>query len=343
MKKFINQPSDYVTEMLEGIYLAHPRQLRYVNDDVHCLVAARQVSGKVAIVTGGGSGHLPLFLGYVGEGMLDGCAVGDVFQSPSAEQILNVTKAVDRGAGVLYLFGNYTGDLINFGMAAELAEFDDITTRTVVGADDVGSAPAERHDKRRGVAGIFFQYKVAGAAAAQGLALDEVVRLAEKTGAATKSLGVALTPCIIPEVGKPAFSVAEGVMEVGMGIHGEPGIAQEAQADANIVVDRLLPILLAELTFAPGDSVAVLINGLGATPQDELYILYRHIHRRLAEQGIQVFHVWCGEFATAMEMTGFSLSLCRVDAELRGYLAQPAHTPFFTQFAITEGEHGNPS
>ncbi len=335
MKKFINTPADYVLEMLAGIYYAHPRQLTYVNDDLHCLVTAQAVKpGKVGLVTGGGSGHLPLFLGYVGDGLLDGCAVGDVFQSPSAEQILNVTKAVDQGAGVLYLFGNYSGDILNFDMAAELADFEDIQTAKVIGADDVGSAPLERQSKRRGVAGIFFMYKIAGAAAARGLPLHEVGRLANLAGAATKTLGVALSPCIIPEVGSPAFSVAEDEMEIGMGIHGEPGILTQSRDSADRIIDRILPMLLDELTFQPGDRAAVLLNGLGATPQDELYILYRRVHQLLAERRIPVFHVYCGEYATAMEMTGFSLSVCKLDDELAGYLAQPAHTPFFTQLPL---------
>ncbi len=332
MKKFINAPSEYVVEMLAGIYAAHPRQLKYVADDVHCLVnAVPAVPGKVGLVTGGGSGHLPLFLGYVGEGMLDGCAVGDVFQSPSADQILNVTKAVDQGSGVLYLYGNYSGDILNFDLAAELAGFDGINTATVVGADDVGSATADRRSKRRGVAGIFFIYKIAGAAAAAGLSLEEVARLAARAGDATKTIGVALSPCIIPEVGTPAFTVAEDEMELGMGIHGEPGISTGKRESADRIIDRILPLLLDELTFGRHDQAAILINGLGATPQDELYILYNRIHQVLAERRISVFHVYCGEFATAMEMTGFSLSVCKLDAELKGYLSQPVNTPFFIQ------------
>jgi len=332
MKKFINAPEKYTEEMLAGIYAAHPNQLKYVNEDRHCLVNAQKTKpGKVALVTGGGSGHLPLFLGYVGDNLLDGCAVGDVFQSPSAEQILQVTKAVDQGAGVLYLYGNYSGDILNFDLAAELAEFDDIRTLTVIAADDVGSAPLERQSKRRGVAGIFFSYKIAAAAAAAGLNLEQVAQIATRAGAATKTLGVALSPCIIPEVGKPAFSVADDQMEIGMGIHGEPGISTENRQSADQIIDRIVPLLLDELQFAADEQVAVLINGLGATPLDELYILYRRIHELFAQRQIKVFHVYCGEFATAMEMTGFSLSLCKLDAELAGYLAQPAYTPFFSQ------------
>lgn len=332
MKKFVNNPGEYVAEMLEGIYAAHPQYLKYADNDRHCLVTAQETRpGKVGIVTGGGSGHLPLFLGYVGNNLLDGCAVGDVFQSPSADRILQVTKAVDKGAGVLYLYGNYSGDILNFDMACEMAEMEDIRTLSVRGADDVGSAPAERAATRRGVAGIFFMYKIAGAAAAAGLSLDDVARLAKQAGDCTRTIGIGLSPCIIPEVGHAAFSVAENEMAIGMGIHGEPGISTAALGTADEIIDRILPLLLNELNFNPGDRAAVLLNGLGGTPLDELYILFRRVKQTLDERGITVFHAYQGEYATAMEMTGFSLSLCKLNDELAGYLATSACTPFFSQ------------
>ncbi len=211
--------------MLEGILLAHPDQLAIVTGDKRCIVRAGvPTKGKVGIATGGGSGHLPLFLGYVGQGMLDGCSVGGVFQSSSSEQMFNVTKAIDGGAGVLYIYGNYSGDVMNFEMAKDMASMDNIRVEQVVGTDDVASAPKGQEGKRRGVAGIFFLYKCAGAMAESGTPLEEVKRVADKAAANVRTIGVALSPNIVPEVGKPQFSLGENEMEIGMGIHGEPGI-----------------------------------------------------------------------------------------------------------------------
>ena len=213
MKKFMNKPEAYVDEMLRGLYLAHADKVSYINDDLRCLVkAGENRQGKVALATGGGSGHLPLFLGYVGEGMLDGCAIGGVFQSPSAEQMYELTKAIDSGAGTLYIYGNYSGDIINFEMAAEMAEMDDIRVLNLTGKDDVASKKKGEEDKRRGVAGIFFVYKCAGAAADAMLPLDEVMRVAEKAVANVRTMGVAFTPCVIPEAGRPSFSLEEDEM-----------------------------------------------------------------------------------------------------------------------------------
>lgn len=338
MKKFINQADDFIPEMLAGIYLAHPDALRCVNDDPHCLMRVGAAPGKVAIVTGGGSGHLPLFLGYVGEGMLDGCAVGDVFQSPAPEQILAVTQAVDSGAGVLYLYGNYNGDIFNFDMAAEMAEMEsDIRTRTViVGDDSAGAAPSGEGDasSRRGVAGIFFVYKCAGAAAANGSDLDTVARVAQKANERVRTLGVALSPCIVPRIGKPGFQLGDDEMEIGMGIHGESGIRRGPRLPARHIANEMMSWLLADSPCQSGDEVAVLINGLGATPLEELYLMYRHVHQTLSQSGIRVFRVWVGEFATAMEMAGMSISLMPVDDELKALLAREANTPMFRQFSV---------
>ena len=224
----------------------------------------------MGIATGGGSGHLPLFLGYVGEGMLDGCSIGDVFQSPSAEQMLAVTKEIDQGAGVLYIYGNYNGDIFNFDMAAEMADMEeDIRVESVVAGEDVASAGPSAEgepNKRRGVAGIFFVYKCAGAAAAAGLDLDEVKRVAEKACANVRTMGVALTSCTVPRVGHPSFEIGDDEMEIGMGIHGEPGIRRGKLRPADEIVDEMLTPILSDLPFQAGDEVAVLINGLGATP-----------------------------------------------------------------------------
>jgi len=335
MKKFLNKPEAFVDEMLEGILAAHPGQLKSAGNDPRCIVRADSpIKGKVALSTGGGSGHLPLFLGYVGSGMLDGCAVGGVFQSPSADQMLEVTKSIDGGKGVLYIYGNYGGDIMNFDMAAEMAAMEDIRVESYVAGEDVASAPREEKQKRRGVAGIFFVYKCAGAMADTGADLDEVKRIASKAGANVRTMGVALSPVIVPEVGKPSFQIGDDEMEIGMGIHGEPGIRRGKLLAADDVVKEMMDRILPDLPYGKGDEVAVLMNGLGSTPKEELYIAYRKVARMLSTYGISVFKVYLGEFATSLEMTGFSISMLKLDAELKGLLARPACTPFFEQVQL---------
>lgn len=335
MKKIINTPKNFVPEMLEGIYAAHPKELTYVNDDLHCLINVRKHPGKVGIATGGGSGHLPLFLGFVGDGMLDGCSIGDVFQSPSADQMFAVTKEIDQGAGVLYIYGNYGGDILNFDMAAEMADFEaDIRVESVVAGDDVASGERLSEGKkntRRGVAGIFFVYKCAGAAASKMKSLDEVKAIAEKVCANVRTMGVALSPCIVPRVGHPSFELAEDELEIGMGIHGEPGTRRGKMISADEIVNEMMDAILPDLPYEKGDEVAVLVNGLGGTPLEEQYVVYRQIDKILKEKGIAVYHSYVGEYATSMEMAGFSISLLKLDAELKELLAAPADTPFFKQ------------
>jgi phosphoenolpyruvate---glycerone phosphotransferase subunit DhaK len=335
VKKFLNNPTEFVNDMLEGILYAHPEQLTYVNDDKHCIVkASAPKDGKVGIATGGGSGHLPLFLGYVGDGLLDGCAVGDVFQSPSSEQMFEVTKAIDSGAGVLYIYGNYGGDIMNFDMAAEMASMEDIRVEQVVAGEDVASAPKGEEGKRRGVAGIFFVYKCAGAKADELCSLDEVKRVADKAAANVRTMGVALSPNIVPEIGRPQFSLGENEMEIGMGIHGEPGIRRGELMTAEKIVREMLPAILDDLPFAKGDEVSILMNGLGATPLEELYVLYRTVHTMATSRGIEVFKVYLGEYATSLEMAGASISVLRLDDELKALLSKSARSPFFEQLAI---------
>ena len=332
MQKILNNPTEFVEEMLEGILDAHPSQLRAIGGDTHALVRAdAPVSGKVGIATGGGSGHLPLFLGYVGKGLLDGVAVGDVFQSPTAEQMLAVTQSVNSGAGVLYIYGNYGGDVFNFDFAAELAAAEGIRVETVVGADDVASAPKGEEDRRRGIAGIFFLYKIAGAAAANGLSLDEVVEVTKRASAQIRTMGVALSPVTLPAVGHPTFEVKPGEMEIGMGIHGEPGIKKSALESADSITEQLVSAIKDDLDLRSGDRVCVLMNGLGATPLEELYIMYRYAKKTLNGLGVEVARVYVGEFATSLEMAGASISVIRVDDELLNYINTPVHTPFFTQ------------
>ncbi len=331
MQRLVNDPTKYVDEMLEGIYLSAPDMLTYVNNDMRCLVSKYKKQGKVALATGGGSGHLPLFLGYVGKGLLDGCGVGGVFQSPSPDQILEITKEIDSGAGVLYIYGNYGGDIMNFGMAKDLAEMEDIDVREVVAGEDVLSSPKGQEDKRRGVAGIFYVYKIAGAAAEAMLPIDEVERLAIKATQNVRTVGMALTPCIIPEKGEANFSLPDGKMEIGMGIHGEPGIKLEDLKSADEIVEQMMEPLLQDLPYTSGDEVSVLINGLGATPKEELYIVYRKVAKILEANGIKIFNNYIGEFATSMDMAGMSISLFKLDDELKTYLKAPYETPFIMQ------------
>lgn len=331
MKKIINEATDFVFEMLDGIFKAHSGHLAY-QDDMHSIVRADSpVEGKVALAAGGGSGHLPLFLGYVGKGMLDGCAVGDVFASPSADQILAVTQRINGGKGVVYIYGNYGGDVMNFDMASEMANMDDIPVRTVLVKDDVASAPFEEANRRRGVAGMVFAFKIAGAKADKGGSLDEVVELTERALANTRTMGVALSPCIVPLSGKPTFTLNDDEMEIGMGIHGEPGMKREKMQSANEITERMTNAILEDLKYQAGDKLAVMVNSLGATPLEELYVMYRKVHQMLADKGITVHRAYVGEYATSMEMAGASLTFFRLDNELTGLLDHPAHTPFFTQ------------
>lgn len=331
MKRFVNDPDNYAREMLDGLVKAHPDALAHGDDPFAIVRADAPVAGKVALATGGGSGHLPVFLGYVGEGMLDGCAVGDVFNSPTAEQMLDVTKRIHGGKGVLYIYGNYGGDVMNFDMATEMAEMEDIEVRTVLVADDVASAPPEEAERRRGVAGMVFAFKTAGAKAAAGGSLDEVEEIARRTLANTRSMGVALSPCIIPSVGKPGFELGEGEMEIGMGIHGEPGARREALQSADAVAERLANAVLDDLKPDSGSRLAVMMNGLGATPPEDLYVLYRKIHQVVEARGLSVHKAYVGEYATSMEMAGASLTICKLDDDLAELLAAPAKTPFFRE------------
>ena len=330
MQKLINEPGSFVDEMLEGLLLAHPESLRCPAPRVLARAGSPQ-PGKVAIVTGGGSGHLPLFLGYVGRGLADGAAVGDVFASPSAQQILEATRAVDGGAGVLYLFGNYSGDVMNFDMAAELAELEGINSAAFLAADDVASAPAGAEGRRRGVAGIALLYKVAGAKAEQGAALGEVLAVTAKAAAGLRSMGVALSPCTLPAVGHPTFTLEDGEMEIGMGIHGEPGVRRERLRPAAQVAEEITRAVVGDLPYRAGDEVVVLVNGLGATPAEELYILFRTAHQVLSSEGITVKRAWVGEYATSLEMAGASISLLKVDDELLSLVDAPCQSPFMVR------------
>ena len=331
MKKIINEPMAFVDEMLEGILLAHPDQLKITSDPRAIVRADAPVDGKVAILTGGGSGHLPVFLGYVGQGLADGCSVGNVFSSPSAETMYEATLATHGGVGCLYLYGNYSGDTMNFDMAAEMADMEDIRVETVLVSDDVASAPREQWKRRRGVAGLVFAYKVAGASAAEGATLDEVVAVTRRAVAQTCSMGVALAPCTVPAAGVPTFTIGDDEMEIGMGIHGEAGVHRGKLESADQIAERLTRAVVDDLPFKRDDQVAMLINGLGATPPEELYVLYRRVRQILEGEGIFVYRSYIGEYATSLEMAGASLTLLRLDEELTRLIDAPAKSPFFEQ------------
>jgi phosphoenolpyruvate---glycerone phosphotransferase subunit DhaK len=330
MQKILNDPERFVDEMLEGILAAHPDQLRRVGPR-GIVRATAPDQGQVAVVSGGGSGHLPVFLGYVGSGLLAGAAIGEVFASPSADQMLEVTEAVSDGRGVLYIYGNYGGDVMNFDLAAELASATGIEVRTVLVTDDVASAPPAGADRRRGIAGMFLLFKVAGAATARGASLDEVVAVTERAADGLRTMGVALSPCTIPAAGVPTFELPAGEMEIGMGIHGEPGVRRGNLEPADRIADELIETILADRDYPAGSRVGVLVNGLGATPKEELYILYRRVAQRLAERGLEVHRVWIGEYATSLEMAGASVSLMALDDELASLLDAPVSTPFVVQ------------
>ncbi|MBO5493548.1 MAG: dihydroxyacetone kinase subunit DhaK [Pyramidobacter sp.] len=331
MKKIINKPENFVDEMLEGLLSAYKNQLTCLDGNKRIILRNPPApKGKVGIVTAGGSGHLPVFLGYVGKGMLDGCVAGNVFASPSAQNMADMIKACDSGSGVLCLFGNYGGDKMNFEMACDTVEFDDVKTRIVLVADDVASSPKETAEKRRGVAGMVYAFKVAGAAADEMKSLDEVAAVAEKALANIRSMGVAVSPCILPEVGKPSFHINDDEIEVGMGIHGEPGIEVRKMMTADEVAEALMSRICDDMPLAKGDEVSVMVNGLGATPLEELFIVYRKVAAILEEKGVSIYMPHVGEFATSMEMAGLSVTVFKLDEQMHKYLSAPAATPFYT-------------
>ena len=325
MKKFINQIENVEREMLEGIAKAHPNHLRKMPENT-VLVRAQKKEGKVALISGGGSGHEPSHGGFVGKGMLDAAVAGAVFTSPTPDQVEAAIREVATDAGVLLIIKNYTGDVMNFEMAAEMAEMDGIRCMNVITNDDVAVQDSLYTTGRRGVAGTIFVHKCAGAKAEQGASLEEVHAVAEKVIANVRTMGAAITPCTVPAAGKPGFEIGEDEMEVGIGIHGEPGTHREKLAPANDIVDHLLGKILADIDYN-GSEVAVLINGAGATPLMELYIINNRVADVLAEKGIKVYKTMVGNYMSSLEMAGFSISLLRLDDELKVLLDAEADTP----------------
>ncbi|WP_409292733.1 dihydroxyacetone kinase subunit DhaK [Peribacillus sp. SCS-37] len=324
MKKIINDPNAVVEEMIKGMVAAHGDQLKQVPNSTVLARKESPLQGKVGLVSGGGSGHEPSHAGFVGKGMLDAAVCGSVFTSPTPDQVLEGIKAVDGGSGVLLIIKNYTGDVMNFEMAAELAEMEGLMVEKVVVNDDVAVEDSTYTTGRRGIAGTVFVHKIAGAKAETGASLTEVKAAAEKTIASVRSMGMALTPCTIPAAGKPGFEIGENEMEVGMGIHGEPGIARSEIQTADEIASALVEKILADGIHMPGDEVAVMINGLGSTPLMELYILNAKVSELLKERGLTIYKTFVGEFMTAIDMAGCSVSLLKLDDELKSLLDSPS-------------------
>ncbi len=324
MKKIINAPERVVAEMLRGMELAHSGLIRVIHDFGVVVRADAPVQNKVALVSGGGSGHEPTHGGYVGPGMLDAACAGAVFTSPTPEQMLEATKAVDGGAGVFYVVKNYTGDVLNFEMAGELADAEGIQTDYVVTNDDVAVEDSTFTAGRRGIAGTIFVHKIAGAAAQDGKDLAGVKEIAQRANANMRSMGMALTSCIPPESGEPIFEIGDEEMEIGMGIHGEPGVERKKIEPADQIVDEMLGKILGDTVNFSGSEVAVMVNGLGATPIMELYLAYAHVADVLKREGVQVWgRPYVGEYMTSLEMAGFSITLLKLDDEMKGYLEAP--------------------
>ncbi|GAA2173018.1 dihydroxyacetone kinase subunit DhaK [Agrococcus versicolor] len=327
MKKLINDPSKVVDEAVAGIAAAHP-ELRVIEDPPY-VIARRDAPrpGRVALVSGGGSGHEPLHGGFVGHGMLDAAVPGPVFTSPTPDPILAATKAVDGGAGVLHIVKNYTGDVLNFETAAELALAEGIEVESVVVDDDVAVKDSLYTAGRRGVAGTLLVEKIAGAAAERGDSLAEVAAIARRVNAQVRSMGMALTPCTVPHAGEPSFDLAEDEIEIGIGIHGEPGRERIAMEPADGIVDRLLAPIVEDLPFASGDRVLLFVNGMGSTPLVELYVVFRRAAEVLAAQGIEVARTLVGSYVTSLDMQGCSITLLRLDDALVELWDAPVQTP----------------
>ena len=326
MKKVINAPERVVEEMLRGMGLAHPELVRIIPEHNVVVRADAPIQGKVALVSGGGSGHEPTHGGYVGQGMLDAACAGGVFTSPNPEQMLEATKAVNGGAGVFYVVKNYTGDVLNFEMAGELAEAEGIQTDYVVTNDDVAVEDSTYTSGRRGIAGTVFVHKICGAAADDGKDLAAIKELAERVNANMRSMGMALTSCTPPESGEPIFDIGDDEMEIGIGIHGEPGVERKEIEPADQIVEELLGRILGDSVDFTDSEAAVIINGMGGTPLMELYVAYAHVADVLKREGVRVFRMpYVGDYMTSLEMAGFSTTLLKLDDEMKNYLTAPCN------------------
>ena len=330
VKKIINKPSDFVKESIDGLIKSHPDVYALAKDNIRVITRAKKALHKVGIITGGGSGHLPVFTGYVGEGFLDACAIGSVFASPSVEQIASAIRNAENGNGVLCVLGNYGGDVMNFEMACEIVGSEGINTKTIIVADDIASASEKEKLKRRGIAGMIFVFKVAGAIAETGASLEDVFKTSTEANNNIRTLGVALSPCILPEAGKPTFNINNDEIEIGMGIHGEPGIKREKLKPANELVDDLYKRIIEDSKLTANDNVAIMINSLGATPLEELYIISKRVNENLLNSKINNLKTYVGRYATSMEMAGMSITTIKLSDNLKKHLFATSSCPFWT-------------
>lgn len=331
MQRILNDPDYIVDEMLKGFLKTHG-DIVEAADNQRVIKAKNITPDKVGVVTGGGSGHKPAFIGYVGRNMCDAAAVGEICSSPTAAAFLDAFKESDQGKGVACLYGNYSGDNMNVKMAVKMAKKQGITVKTVVANDDVASAPRDQREKRRGVAGEILMWKAGGAKAAMGGNLDEVIAAAQKAIDNTRSVGIGLSPCTLPAVGHPNFEIKDGTMEVGIGHHGEPGIEVCKLETASQMARRMVDIVVPDLPFEAGNEVVVLVSGLGATPVMELYVLYNEIEKILAEKGIRIHRSYVGNYFTSLDMMGATLTIMKVDKELKELIDMPVNTMGMKQF-----------
>jgi len=329
MKKIINNPSDFVEESIQGLVVSHPDIYSFATDNQRVIKRTVKAKNKVGIVSGGGSGHLPVFTGYVGKGMLDACAVGSVFASPSVDQIASAIRNGDNGKGVLCVLGNYGGDVMNFEMACEIVKDEGIETKTIIVSDDIASASNEEKLKRRGIAGLILAFKIAGATAENGASLEEVFNITSNANSNLRTIGVAVSSCILPEVGKPTFNLESDEIEIGMGIHGEPGIKREKLKKADILVDDLCEIIFKDFELLSKDKVSIMINSLGATPLEELYIVSKRVNEIFSKLEIDIVKSYVGRYATSLEMAGMSITVLKLNDDLSKALLDHSECPFW--------------
>lgn len=333
MKKIINKDTDVVEEMLNGMVKAYERYYERIDDKMALMYKYRR-KNKVVLVIGGGSGHEPVYHGFVGQGLADAAACGNIFASPNPELISETAKAVDQGKGILFVYGNYAGDNLNFDMAEELLELEDIKTAHVRVMDDCASAPKERLDDRRGIAGSIYMMKIAGAACDAGLELEEVVRIVEKAQANINTIGLATSPGSIPGLDKPTFELGDEEIEFGMGLHGEPGIERTTMKPAKELVTRMYTEIKNEMNLKPGEEVAILVNGLGSTTMMELDIVYNDLYDFVKADGLSIHDAEVKSFCTCQEMGGFSITILRLDDELKKYYDVPCFSPYYARGEI---------
>ena len=329
MKKIINNPSDFVEESIQGLIISHPDVYSFADDNQRVIKRTNKAKNKVGIVSGGGSGHLPVFTGYVGKGMLDACAVGSVFASPSVDQIASAIRNGNNGSGVLCVLGNYGGDVMNFEMACEIVKDEGIETKTIIVSDDIASASSEEKLKRRGIAGLILAFKIAGATAENGASLEEVFNITSNANSNLRTIGVAVSSCILPEVGKPTFNLDNDEIEIGMGIHGEPGIKREKLKKADILVDDLCEIIFKDFELLSKDKVSIMINSLGATPLEELYIVSKRVNEIFSKLEIDIVKSYVGRYATSLEMAGMSITVLKLNDDLSKALLDHSECPFW--------------